>query len=408
MRDQFLGYYGPTEEDFKRMWHEGIFVPDANVLLDVYRFSDETVTQLLATFERLGNRLWLPYQAALEYHRNLTSVIAQQQKPYRDTLEQVSQLRGTLSNPIKHPFVDPELLQEIDPALERLEAALKERQTKVAELLSTNPNKEHVGTLFTGKLGPQYDPKTLELIYKEGAERYTQRIPPGYADGKDKPEPDRYGDLVLWKQVIDKAKEAGRPIILITSDIKEDWFLRVAGKTIGPRPELIAEMQLASGVPFHIYTITAFLQYANQYLDARVPEAAIEEVATNERALNDKPSSLDLDRSILRFVAQASIRESLNDPELQILTFARDDKDRFAGLLSDGRKFMVPVANLSQFVLYRNTAEGYVIDAIGPGVEEDIARFVGSGVSPQAQADLEAIPVLRVMPLIRRSEVDPL
>ncbi len=36
MRDLFPGYYRPTEEEFAKMWQEGIFVFDANVLLNIY------------------------------------------------------------------------------------------------------------------------------------------------------------------------------------------------------------------------------------------------------------------------------------------------------------------------------------------------------------------------------------
>lgn len=57
-----------------------------------------------------------------------------------------------------------------------------------------------------------------------------------------------YGDLIVWKQVIQKSKKDKINIILVTDDLKEDWWLKINGKTIGPRFELIKE--------FHIETKT--------------------------------------------------------------------------------------------------------------------------------------------------------
>ena len=42
MRKTFPGYYRPTEAEFRRLWDKCIFVLDANVLLNLYRYSEET------------------------------------------------------------------------------------------------------------------------------------------------------------------------------------------------------------------------------------------------------------------------------------------------------------------------------------------------------------------------------
>lgn len=39
MRKLFAGYYRPTKKEFDRMWREGVFVFDANILLNIYRGS---------------------------------------------------------------------------------------------------------------------------------------------------------------------------------------------------------------------------------------------------------------------------------------------------------------------------------------------------------------------------------
>ncbi len=63
MRDLFPGYYQTTEADFRKLWQSCVFSVDANVLLDVFRYSEETsialrnlsttLRQLLADFSEL-------------------------------------------------------------------------------------------------------------------------------------------------------------------------------------------------------------------------------------------------------------------------------------------------------------------------------------------------------------------
>jgi predicted nucleic acid-binding protein len=59
MRDAFPGYYAPKEEEFKKLWKEGTFVVDANVLLNLYRYPKSAAADLIAALldevERLNS-----------------------------------------------------------------------------------------------------------------------------------------------------------------------------------------------------------------------------------------------------------------------------------------------------------------------------------------------------------------
>ena len=56
-----------------------------------------------------------------------------------------------------------------------------------------------------------------------------------------------YGDLIVWKQTIEKAKESNRDVIFVTDDKKNDWFeAKVKGKRSGPRKELLREFSKES------------------------------------------------------------------------------------------------------------------------------------------------------------------
>ena len=91
-------------------------------------------------------------------------------------------------------------------------------------------------------------------------------------------EPEKYGDLILWFQTIDKVKEENRPIFLITDEKKEDWWLIHKGKRIGPRPELIQEMINETEFPCYIYRADHFIENAKKYLQKEITQKAIDEV----------------------------------------------------------------------------------------------------------------------------------
>ena len=76
--------------------------------------------------------------------------------------------------------------------------------------------------LFDGKVGEGFDKSKISEIEKEGADRYKKKIPPGYKDNKKSN--NNYGDLIIWKELLQYAKENSKGIIFITGDRKEDWW----------------------------------------------------------------------------------------------------------------------------------------------------------------------------------------
>lgn len=73
MRDLFPDFYKPSEGVLANAWAEGVFVLDANVLLQMFEVSPETRDDFLRLLERLGNQIFVPHYAALEYQRNRQS-----------------------------------------------------------------------------------------------------------------------------------------------------------------------------------------------------------------------------------------------------------------------------------------------------------------------------------------------
>lgn len=98
------------------------------------------------------------------------------------------------------------------------------------------------------------------------------------ARGSDKKlEPECYGDVVVWFQLIDYAKQENKPIVLVTDDGKEDWWQESHGKKYGPRPELRQEMFSRAQVSFYLYTGDQFLEHAEKFLDLTSEPDVVEE-----------------------------------------------------------------------------------------------------------------------------------
>ncbi|MGZ3630591.1 MAG: PIN-like domain-containing protein [Ktedonobacteraceae bacterium] len=163
--------------------------------------------------------------------------------------------------------------------MEKINTSIAKAQSKYPNLLEDDYLLEKVTNLFNGRIGGKYLSKRLEEIYKEFEQRFRLQIPPGYRDKNPKREGlKKYGDGVLWFQLIDYAKSHGKPIILMTDDQKDDWWRIDKGKTLGPRPELVEEIRSKASAAFYMYNASQFMIYAKEFLGFQVKQEAIDEV----------------------------------------------------------------------------------------------------------------------------------
>ena len=282
MRKSFPGYYVPSDRAFSLLWNKCLFVVDANVLLDLYRYSFETGNELIRVLKHFSDRLWVPHQAALEYQQQRLNVISQQLEAYDEMQEFLKRLKNQLKEKLnairRHPYINGDkLLALIQKGFAEVERNLDKLKRKHPNLLERDRLGDSLSTLLNGKIGTPYSVERLNEIYKIGKQRYENEVPPGYKDSS-KDGARKFGDIVLWFQVIDKAKETKKSIILITNDRKDDWWLRFKGQTISPRPELVDEILSEAGVSFYMYQTDPFMDYAQKYLTKKVKQKAVDEV----------------------------------------------------------------------------------------------------------------------------------
>jgi hypothetical protein len=297
MREQFSGYYRPTEKEFEDLWSSGLVVPDTNVLLTLYRLSEGTRQKLLDLLARLQERLFVPYQVAKEFQDRRVDVIEEQIQTYESVEELIEGFAASVGKGMRqHPRLSRgDLEQRITTALQPVNDHLAEVRAghpdplEGGDTLGTDVVRDALGTLFAGRIGEQRD---LEDLCKEGRKRYERKQPPGWTDA-DKPEPARYGDLAIWLDVLEKAEAMSKPVILVTEERKEDWWWKRKGKLIGPRPELVEELRERSGQRLCLYNVGRFMEEASKALSIELSEDERGDVARARAAVGWPGTALD-------------------------------------------------------------------------------------------------------------------
>lgn len=293
MRSKFPGHYPPTRPELKALWSKCLFVVDTNVLLDLFRFSDETAADLLAALQGLGDRIWIPHQVALEYHRNLHQALGEEAVQCDKLIKALEDDEIKFTQARKQLIVAPKVREQFRRASLKVKQELTTRRDRLLQALSGGALQNEISELFEGKVGEPFSDADHKAVLAEGTVRYKKQQPPGYKDAKEKgDDPDRlYGDLLLWKQLLRHCEAEKLDAILVTGEHKEDWFLKVNGRTLGPRPELVNEFHQVTGRRAHLYDVPNFLEHAKEQKQAEIKQSSIEEAKVLTTIPHFQPSA---------------------------------------------------------------------------------------------------------------------
>lgn len=187
MRDLFPGYYSMNDVELNELWGTCIFVFDANTLLNLYRYSKDSRNLLLQIMEHVADRIWIPYQIAWEYHKNLGEIIHKQENEYDRIAQTVDNAVQSLNNglvSLRHSNIEinkiTELFNQLGLDVRKELDVQKENQPNLDEL------KNQLNILIGNKVGRFYSQDELDKIYADGKSRYERQIPPGFEDLKEK------------------------------------------------------------------------------------------------------------------------------------------------------------------------------------------------------------------------------
>lgn len=287
MREEFSEWYYPDDDEIAHIVTTGTIALDANALLDLYRVGAGRRQEILTALEKIGDRLFVPHQAAYEYQKRRASVLHDAQSAFDKTAHDIEKAAREALNTALDAIRDQAVREEITNAFEESFGAFRRkyaglRSNHILDLKDArtkDPVRDKLDTMLSGdRIGRRPSAKKLQERREEAQKRIDQRRPPGFADADNKD--DASGDYLIWAELLDHAKKIDRPILFVTNDSKKgDWFATVKNRTMGPLPELVAEMAEASpNQRYHQVGLGSLLEYTNKYLDTKVSEGTINTV----------------------------------------------------------------------------------------------------------------------------------
>jgi hypothetical protein len=188
------------------------------------------------------------------------------------------------------------------------------------DALQVDPVLQQWEEILAGRLGDKPSDETIAERERLAERRYASKTPPGYLDSEK--EFNKYGDALLWLDLLEKVRANPGAVLMITNDVKEDWYRRQSGRTIGPRVELVREMATVGG-KYYQQRLAAFLQRAAPIVDKNVSVESLEAISKTSEGV-EKALLSRLVHEIRLLVPEATfsqpIRNSGPVPDLLVNT----------------------------------------------------------------------------------------
>lgn len=301
MKSTFFGFYSINEDTLSNIWksESTLFVFDTNCLLNLYRCEDQTRDDILNVMKEVASRSWLPFQVGFEYQRNRRTVI---EESVSSLIKIQSELKDIyIQNILAACKIKKHLYNSLSDEITNLQAEIKSPidtyiENKISpRIASKKAIAEHdsirgsIDLIFLDRVGAPPSQERVNEINNIGIDRYQKKQPPGFEDEKKKSISyfygvefqDKYGDLYLWKEIIEKASsEEIKNVIFVCDDQKEDWYFELSGKTHGVLESLKTEICKEAKIDnFKLINQLTFLHEAKKYLDnINISDSSLKEV----------------------------------------------------------------------------------------------------------------------------------
>lgn len=310
----FESYRVLTAEDIKNALQKGVVALDTNVLLNLYRYNEKTVDDLLRVAEAAADRLFVPHQVVREFWRNRQSVIASLGSASREAqgalAKNATSTKDAISRWAKSVALPDEQRRELTKEVDQFYEGLRDRvEGEPVRVSAHTPTSEDdllvkLERLLEDSVGPALSEEVWKDAVAEGERRVENSIPPGYMD-VDKLESDlpegASGDYIVWYQLVLEGTERGADLVLVTADTKEDWWSRAErGSVVGARYELVDEYLQATGRRFFLLEPADLIKHSS----ALGVGTSIESVQDIERVRDEEPEHVpwtpDAARAVLK------------------------------------------------------------------------------------------------------------
>jgi hypothetical protein len=272
--DVLRGHVFPDEQSIKAIWAEADFCFDSNVLLDVYRYSDEIRASFLKLLGALKGRLFVPNRVAIEFARNRIRVIRGHFDPQgiiKSKLDEAA--KDVCKKHPKHSHKD-ELLGLIESAKQLVDAKYGEAEKKHMSLITNDTILRELLSVIGEDVGEPCSETEVEKEYKR---RKEDEIPPFCKMDDDKDGERRTGDVAIWLELLKHYEGKQKPLIFVTDDMKKNWWQDSGSGRHDPQPALVQEAYKKTGADVLFYTAERFSETAPERLGVEISKGLAEE-----------------------------------------------------------------------------------------------------------------------------------
>jgi hypothetical protein len=293
----FEGYRTPSDEDYRTALSNALVVFDTNVLLNLYRYNDETRSSMIDVMKALGDRFWVPNHVLEEFWRNreraLSSPLAEVQQSIRDLEKQLNSAKEIIRiwvnkaalNKDSADAVEHQLAESFSAA-QRLIEEVVEDADQVARARNTKNDVvlQLLEPVLEGHVGHPMNDANHAAAVAEGKRRAAAGEVPGFADAKkaDVSPEGAAGDYLVWEQVLSEAARRKLDVVFVTGDVKKDWWRYEGSFPRGPRVELVRELRHRCETMLYMMRPDMLLAYAD-VLSVTVEKRSVQDVERTTR-----------------------------------------------------------------------------------------------------------------------------
>lgn len=307
---------------------EHLIVLDTTILLELYRKPANISLDIIKAFKEVLDRVYVPRQVYDEYLRNYHKVSGNEKSKYQNVRSELSKtvidLQENITSKIteyrKHDYTDisklqddlDEKIKDIKDVVKEFEHNHKQESERNLDFILNDKVKEFVDLLMEqGNVGMPIPFSKRLLILQEGKIRFENLIPPGYEDYK-KDGAAKYGDLFIWKDIIEVAKERNVNILFVCNDVKGDWWETDREVPIELRRELSEEFkEINPLLKIHFLTMNKFFSYIAEELQIGQSKSALQLSAMDYVEKNLAQYDDVIESEVGNFVASINVDDML-------------------------------------------------------------------------------------------------
>lgn len=239
-----------------------IIILDTNVLLHIYSYSPDISEFAIKCLNAAKNDIIIPQTVSIEYKRH-------QKKEFKKMKDKISSTRnyadrqlegirerlsGVCNELKKLQLPDVELIDDVidekwSDIRKEFENYFDDRESALSMLASAWGETDKVLEFYKELEKAKHIMQPIDQVELYGLcdtaeKRYEKNTPPGYKD-KDKKGNGlrKYGDYLIWWEVMRYAKKEQADVLFVTDDVKVDWCIKRDDGSVSLREELLKEFK---------------------------------------------------------------------------------------------------------------------------------------------------------------------